>query len=191
MSARRHLAGALLVSAIALSLASSGCKGESGSYSAPSGSTTAGSATAPASPSAQPTGSAASSAQAGASTTVTGAYEAKAATVFTPDTAPPFQNDPAGALGPGTLTLVLPADGGEVTGEATGALGALKLHGLLEGTRLTAQATPDPNATPAMWGTLVADVKGSGDARALSGTLRASSADGHIVREAAFTLTKK
>ncbi len=195
--AKRRIANGLVFMAFAWITGDLACKGEKGG--GPSGGNSSGTSSsasnangssnvpAPASGSASAKGAETATATA----TFTGSYDSKAAAVQTPDSAPPFENEESGLLGPGTLSFVLPAGDGEVTGESTGALGTLKLHGMLEGTRLTAQATPDPTASPAMWGTLLADVQGSGDARTVTGALRASSDNGHVVREATFTLRKK
>ena len=167
-----------------------GCKGEGSAP--PSGSTAAaGSKAAPTQVASSAPSVNEAAKPASAETTFTGAYEAKLGAVRTPEDSPKFDDVTEGALGPGTLTLVLPAEDGEVSGTASGALGASTLHGATSGAVVTAQLRPDSGATPVMWGLLSATIEGTGDARTITGTLRESSDDGHVVREATFTLKKK
>ena len=123
-----------------------------------------------------------------ATLSVTGSYDAKVAEVRTPHDAPAFINAPVGALGAGQMNLALPPKDGPVNGTANGALGAQRFSGFLDGERLTGTLTPEPDASPAMWGSVLAQVEGAGDHRSVRGTLRASGADGRVVREASFTL---
>ena len=125
------------------------------------------------------------------STELTGAYDAKLATVRTPDDAPPFEGVTTGAIGAGTLDLALPNPSGLVVGRSSGALGAQIFSGLLDGDRLTGTLRPEPGDAVAMWGLVDAKVTGAGDGRVVEGSIRASSSDGRVVREAGFTLKKK
>lgn len=122
---------------------------------------------------------------------VAGAYDAKIAPVRTPEDAPKYFDVEAGALGPGELVVVLPAEDGPVTGKASGSLGAQTFSGLLEDHRLTGTLLPDTGATPRMWGFVIAEVQGDGEARTVVGTLRAGGNDGRTVRESSITLKKK
>ena len=125
-------------------------------------------------------------------TELAGAYDAKQGEVRMPSDAPPFIH-PEGndAVGAGQLSLMLPSGDGEVTGIASGALGDQKFSGWLEEGRLTGNLLPVPGATPSMTGIVLAAVEGAGDARVVKGDLRASGADGKVVRVALFTLKKK
>ena len=125
----------------------------------------------------------------GSTLTVTGSYDAKLAAVRTPADAPKFDDVAEGALGKGDLTLELPAGDGEVTGKATGALGAQVFRGQLEAGWLGGVLRAEGD--DGMWGYLDATIAGAGDARVVTGTLRVSSGDGRVVRESAFTLKKK
>lgn len=126
------------------------------------------------------------------SETVSGAYETKVAPVTSHSGAPSFvhPNDPRG-IGKGTVRLVLPgAASGPVLGQAEGAMGAQTFSGVLEEGEVRGSLLPvDPKAEPAMYGVFVGNVSGSGSARAVHGTVRASSADGRLVREADLSLS--
>ncbi len=136
--------------------------------------------------------SASASAEIAAPLTVGGAYDAKVAAVRMPKDAPPFVQPESGATGAGEITLVLPAGAeGAVGGKASGALGEQVVTGNLEGGALNATVRPAASGDPAMTGTIEATVDGAGDARVVKGTLRASSGDGRMVREAAFIAKKK
>ncbi len=124
-----------------------------------------------------------------------GSYAAKQGEVRIPEDAPPFLHPtgPEGkeALGDGELELTLPPKEGAVVGKGKGALGAQLFEGWLEGDRLNGTLRPAEGAAPAMWGLVQATVEGTGDARVVKGSLRASGRDGKVVREATFTLDKK
>ncbi len=122
---------------------------------------------------------------------VKGSYDAKMAAVRTPDDAPKFNDIEQGALGPGEITLQLPAGDGPVTGSITGALGTQTFSGFVEEGRVSGTFRPDAGSAPRMWGWVLAEVSGEGDTRAVTGTLRASSENGRIVRESPFALKKK
>ncbi len=126
-------------------------------------------------------------------TPVAGGYDAKVADVRVQKDAPPWiEPEGGGATGAGTLAFTLPVGDGDVDGTAEGVLGAQTFMGRLEGGRLTGSLAPKaPDAAPAFWGTVDANVEGKGDARKVAGVLRASGKDGRVVREAAFTLEKK
>jgi hypothetical protein len=173
------------------SIAVMGCdKSSSGSPGASSSSSVSATATTTATASGAASGTAAGTGTGtGTGTIVTGAYDAKLATVRTPDDAPKFDDVAQGALGAGDITLELPAGDGEVTGKASGALGAQVFRGQLEAGWLGGVLRGEGDA--AMYGYLDATVTGAGDARVVTGTLRVSSGDGRVVRESAFTLKKK
>ncbi|MBI2394693.1 MAG: hypothetical protein HYV09_34310 [Deltaproteobacteria bacterium] len=124
--------------------------------------------------------------------TLKGAYASKRGEVRVASDAPAFVHpDSKDGLGEGELTITLPAGNGAATGAAKGALGAQSFRGWLEDGHLTGTLHPDEGSKPAMWGVVDATVEGSGDARSIKGTVRASGADGQVVREATFTLDKK
>ena len=175
-----------LVAAIAI-----GC-GKQGGSEAAGGAATASASAATASPSSSSSSSSssASSAKPAGKTPFVGEYDAKVGVVHVQDKAPPFADEDSGALGKGELSLDLPAADGDVTGKASGALGAQTFTGAIEAGRLSGTLRPDGDPS-ALTGTLMGDVTGSGDARTIVGTIRASGPDGRVVREAAFTLKKK
>jgi hypothetical protein len=129
--------------------------------------------------------------QAKASSAFSGTYTAKASVVDIgkADKVVKWPPNPAsGAIGTGTIDLAVADPKGEVRGEAKGPLGHLMVIGGFDGHDLRANLTPkDPNADDAMTGvmTLVAD------AAAMRGTLRVSSRDAQIVREATVELSRK
>jgi hypothetical protein len=117
------------------------------------------------------------------SATFKGAYTAKQAEVRTPEDAPKFIHpESKDGIGAGELELTLPAKHGEVTGKASGALGAQVFSGFLDEGHLTGTLTPTAGATPMMWGIVDATVEGG----SVKGTIRASGGDGRVVREATF-----
>lgn len=123
-----------------------------------------------------------------ASATFRGSYAAKQGAVRTPDDAPAFIHpESKDGIGAGALEVTLPATRGEVTGKASGALGAQVFSGWLEDKRLTGTLHPEGDAANAMWGMVDATVEGS----AIKGVIRASGRDGRVVREATFTVEKK
>jgi hypothetical protein len=120
---------------------------------------------------------------AAAAKSVKGAYTAKQAEVRTPEDAPKFIHpESKDGIGAGELELTLPAKSGEVTGKASGALGAQVFSGFLDEGHLTGTLTPAAGATPTMWGLVDATVEGG----SVKGTIRASGGDGRVVREATF-----
>jgi hypothetical protein len=141
-----------------------------------------------AAPSASASASAAKSEKKAAPSEVAGSYASKQAAVRTPEDAPPFIHpDSKEGIGEGELSMVLPPESGAISGKASGALGAQTFSGWLEGDRVTGTLTPNAGATPALWGV----VEGKNESGAVTGTIRASSSDGRVVREATFTLKKK
>jgi hypothetical protein len=121
-------------------------------------------------------------------TTVKGSYSAKQGEVRTPSDAPKFGHpEVQEGIGDGELEVTLPPKHGEVTGKAKGALGAQVFSGWLEDGRLTGTLTPAEGSSPPMWGY----VEGAVEGNSVKGTIRASGADGSVVREASFTLDKK
>ena len=91
------------------------------------------------------------------------------------------------AAGAGEIELTV-SPNGAVNGEATGALGKLRVIGVLpeEGELAVSLQPADPNAEDAMTGTLVGKVEGD----LLKADLRAASRDGNRVRKASTTLKK-
>ena len=76
---------------------------------------------------------------------------------------------------------------GRITGESKGALGPLLLSGVLEsGTLRVALMPVDPNTAQAMTGVLIAKINGA----SARGTLRASSGDARLAREASVELER-
>ncbi len=133
--------------------------------------------------------SASASAKPAAPLEVSGSYEAKLGEVRTPKDAPAFSNVVTGALGKGELSMVLPAEGdGAVTGKASGPLGGEGFSGLVEDGRLTGTLSPAAGDREAMTGVVMGTVSGKGGDRLVEGSIRASGADGRVVREAAFKL---
>jgi len=125
------------------------------------------------------------------STIFSGSYVAKAAAIDLGKGEkvvkwPP--NPASGALGNGTITVVVDGPGGDVHGEAKGPLGDLLVNGDWDGRNLRANLTPkNPNGDDAMTGvmTLVAD------GASMRGTLRVSSRDARVVREATVDVSRK
>lgn len=120
-----------------------------------------------------------------------GTYTSERASYYLPDAAEyggvKFRGDDAGdALGEGTLSLKVDADG-LVTGEGAGALGAFVLHGVLRGDDLSfTVARQDPSdlgVTGTGTGTLAGD--------AIEGTLNLSAYRAQIIREAKFKLSRQ
>lgn len=123
-----------------------------------------------------------------AGATFKGSYTAKQADVRTPEDAPKFIHpESKDGVGAGALELTLPATRGEVSGTASGALGAQVFSGWLEDGRLTGTLHPSDAAPGAMWGLVDATVEGS----SVKGSIRTSGRDGRVVREAPFTLETK
>ena len=120
---------------------------------------------------------------------VKGAYDAKVAAVRTPKDAPAIVDISEGAVGAGSFRVSLPATRGPSIGTATGALGKQTFTGFLEDGRLTGNLVPEGDSETKMWGIVDATVTSKDDDRVVSGTLRASSRDGRLVREASFKLT--
>lgn len=99
-------------------------------------------------------------------------------------------DDGRAASGKGSLELTITKDG-SVTGRVTGALGPGGLGGVVEDDeRVSVTLTPDTtDSESSMAGTLV--LTPSPEKNELSGTLRASSGSGEIVREAAVKLKRR
>jgi hypothetical protein len=138
----------------------------------------------PASPSA-PVAPAASAAWAGA-------YSAKVGPVDSPANAKEktWVGDPgSAAVGKGTIDLSISAPRGDVSGEAKGPLGDMVVSGTYDGHELRANLAPkDPRAEDAMTGFLLMTGESSGPLR---GTLRVSSRDARVVREASVEVSKQ
>jgi hypothetical protein len=179
MNGRRHVG--LAVASVAAAVTLAACAKET-----PTGS--AGTADSTATPVAP---AAASAPHAKSTTSFSGTYTAKAAAIDLGKGNKVVkwpQNPEAGAAGSGTIDLVVADPRGEVRGEAKGPLGNLLVNGDFDGRDLRSNLVPrDPNADDAMTGvmTLVAD------GAAMRGTLRVSSRDARIVREASVQLARK
>jgi hypothetical protein len=118
-----------------------------------------------------------------------GDYESKRARVDVPrgNPWPGWKKDDGSRLGTGSVKLTIAADG-EISGEASGALGALWLRGRLEGDAIRAGVSPArADEVGAMTGTLTGNTR----AQAIQATIRAASPDGEVVRVAEVTLHKK
>jgi hypothetical protein len=166
-----------------LAIVIAGCsKGSSGSAPAPSSSVPAVASTQPPRP--------APSAAAAERTSWSGSYTAKVGAVDPPKNANEkvWTLDPgSAAVGKGTIDVSV-RERGEALGETKGPLGDMTISGVYDGKELRANLQPkDPKADGAMTGFMVLSTEGD----ALKGTLRVSSRDGRIVREAAVELAKK
>ncbi len=119
-----------------------------------------------------------------------GSYTAKVGAVEPPKNAneKTWTQDPgSAAIGKGTVDLSIHGHG-EAQGEAKGALGDLAISGVYDGKELRANLVPkDPKADGAMTGFMLLATEGD----ALKGSIRVSSRDARIVREAAVDLAKK
>jgi hypothetical protein len=129
-----------------------------------------------------------------------GTYAAKPGVVNVPEEAhdKAWPHDPASAAaaggpatGAGTLSLAVTGAHGEVTGTAQGALGDLVVNGVFDGNELRANLSPKDPADPmGMRGfMLLGTAAPAGSAppavgAALSGTMRVSSHDAKVVRDA-------
>ena len=116
----------------------------------------------------------------------TGTYESTRATVETPPKVPDLtwkKDDGSVALGPGEITIDV-ADGA-ISGSATGALGAQKLVGVLDGSVFRLELLPvDPTLPLSMAGCGVGEIADG----VLSGVLRVSGSKAVEVREVSFSL---
>ncbi|HEX7602800.1 MAG TPA: hypothetical protein VF316_14390, partial [Polyangiaceae bacterium] len=120
-----------------------------------------------------------------------GTYTAERASYYLPDSGEykgvKFRGDDAGdALGEGTLSLKVDADG-IVTGEGAGALGAVLLHGVLRGDDLTFTVSRKDPADLGVTGTGLGTVTGD----AVEGTMQLSAYRAQIIREAKFKLSRQ
>jgi hypothetical protein len=129
---------------------------------------------------------------AGAAGSWKGTYTAKVAEVTPPKDAQVklWAKDPGtAAVGDGTLKLTLTGSGTKllVKGEAKGPLGAQVISGDADGKDISARVDPkDPNAPDAMTGFFQGKLEGS----SIVGTLRVSSRNGNLAREAEIKLTR-
>jgi hypothetical protein len=119
-----------------------------------------------------------------------GSYTAKVGAVEPPKNAneKTWTNDPgSAAVGKGAIDLTV-GDKGETRGETKGPLGDMTISGVYDGKELRANLAPkEPKSDGAMTGFMVLAAEGD----ALKGTLRVSSRDAKIVREATVELAKK
>ena len=120
-----------------------------------------------------------------------GTYTAERAGYYLPDggeySGVKFHGDDAGdALGEGTLSLKVDADG-IVTGEGAGALGAVLIRGVLRGDDLTFTVSRKDPADLGVTGTGIGTVTGD----AAEGTLHLSAYRAQIIREAKFKLSRQ
>jgi hypothetical protein len=139
-----------------------------------------------ASASAAPSASA-SAPSAGAGDAYKGAYKAKVGAVNPPKDAKIqlwAKDEGTAAVGDGTVHLAI--RGTTITGDAKGALGEQTITGQLDGKDVTARVDPkNPNAENAMTGVLTGKLEGT----TITATIRVSSRNANIVREAPITLT--
>jgi hypothetical protein len=124
-----------------------------------------------------------------------GSYLAKVGPVAPPENAKEkaWTDDPGTAsVGRGAIALSIAGSRGDTQGELTGPLGDLKVSGIFDGTELRANLMPkDPKADTAMTGFMLLAASGGPPPANLKGTLRVSSRDARIVREASVELAKK
>ena len=124
-----------------------------------------------------------------------GSYVAKVGAVAPPENAKEkaWTSDPGtDAVGKGVIALSVSGSRGDTRGELTGPLGDLDISGVFDGTELRANLLPkDPKADAAMTGFMLLAASGGPPPSALKGTLRVSSRDARIVREASVELAKK
>jgi hypothetical protein len=124
-----------------------------------------------------------------------GSYVAKVGPVAPPENAKEktWTDDPGtAAVGGGAIKLFISGPRGDTQGELTGPLGDLKVAGVFDGTELRANLMPkDPKADTAMTGYMLLAGSGGPPPANLKGTLRVSSRDARIVREASVELAKK
>ena len=120
-----------------------------------------------------------------------GTYDAKASTLYLPDT-PEMKKvkwrgeEVTEGLGAGDLSLTIDPDG-RVHGESTGALGAMIIEGHAEGDLVAATLRRKTPADGGFTGTLEATKKNG----ALDGVLHVTGYDASVFREAAFKLPTK
>ena len=115
-----------------------------------------------------------------------GSYDATAGSLFVPDAGPwehfKFRGDDAGALGEGSLRLVLEPNGGAVSGDLQGPLGPASLTGMVDGATVTFHLTPEGEDGLRFSGTGM----GTLNAGVISGEIHASSWHGNVLRDATF-----
>ena len=154
-----------------------------------------GTASAPAAPASAPVavGAAAAPAAGGAvaAGSFAGTYDAKASTLYLPDTKEMQRvkwrgDETTDALGAGKLTLTVAADG-TVQGESTGPLGALVIVGQAQGDTLGATLQPKTPTEGGYTGTLHAKKSATGYA----GEIHLTRHDASVLRTATFELTAK
>jgi hypothetical protein len=118
--------------------------------------------------------------------TFTGTYTSTAGTLYVPDAEAwshlKFRGDDAGALGEGTITFTVEADGGAVTGSLRGPLGPATLSGVADGSSLSFHVSPQGGDELSLSGTGTALLDGG----AATGELHVSSWRGNVLREATF-----
>lgn len=97
------------------------------------------------------------------------------------------KDDGSSATGQGTLELRIDAQG-QVTGKASGALGAQSVRGVMQEDMLRAGVSPvDPASDDGMTGVLV----GKADAEAIVAELRVSNHDASVVRSSQVRLERR
>ena len=101
-----------------------------------------------------------------------------------------WAEDPgSAAVGTGTLELSIVEPRGETRGDAKGALGEMTISGAFDHDELRANLVPKaPKGPDAMTGFMELKTTAPGT---MAGTMRVSSRDARIVREASVTLTKR
>jgi hypothetical protein len=155
-----------------------------GQESAPSGSTSA--SPAPATP---PSASASATA---ATTTWTGTYASTPGTLFVHDGGEwkgvHFRGDDASVgLGEGPFSLTVDTKTSRVTGSGSGALGDFVVTGAQSGDLVTISVLRKDASDRGLTGTGVGTLAGN----ELTGTLRLSQGNAHVIRQAAFHLSKQ
>lgn len=122
----------------------------------------------------------------------TGTYSAVAGTLFVPEGGPwdgfKFRGDDAGALGDGTLHLVVATDGGALSGDLAGPLGPATLSGVAQGSSVSFHIAPAKAPdSPMFTGTAMGAVGDGG----ITGEIRVSSWRGNVLREATFRAQRR
>jgi hypothetical protein len=118
-----------------------------------------------------------------------GRYKSEQGSFFVPDASEwsgvKWRGDDAGAgLGEGTLELEIDSASGTVVGTTSGAVGDTRVTGTIVGKEIMATLRRKDPSDRGFTGTLLATRSGE----AVTGTMRLSPGDAHVIREATFSL---
>jgi len=125
-----------------------------------------------------------------------GTYKTERGTFYVPD-GPEYAgtkwrgDDSPEALGEGPIELTVDPQTGRVEGTLEGVLGASLVYGSITGDALTATIARKNIGDRGFSGTLWAKAPGAPAPQALTGTMRLSLPDAHLIRDANFTLKRK